>query len=307
VGRLVGEFKPTTMTTLSTSAKEWDQVRSAFATSIMVDTALSSLAQNLDGPDWPLKGKAETPSAYIDLTYDEVTELLALKGQPPERLDQLLEILRDTLAFDDPFGDMVAQAEASSVQDNPILKNLAKLAIPPDYPIELTALSRETLEFCGLEKLTTLAEFAVFAQSMAQSVIVGGDFRTLLNALSHIDEAVIAKFLPFRPGEKGLHLLEAVAFLVRAQPAEAWGTLAAAKGPVPIAISGQLGRLLGQFSGELAELRQRVHNGESVARVVTVLGNPQIEAVVVGLLTPHLSPPPVVSSKRGWFSRWFGR
>jgi len=39
------------------TAKDWDEVRSAFASSIMVDTALSSLAQNLDGPDWPVKSK----------------------------------------------------------------------------------------------------------------------------------------------------------------------------------------------------------------------------------------------------------
>ena len=39
------------------SAKDWDEIRSAFAASIMVNTPLSSLAQNLDGPDWPVRGK----------------------------------------------------------------------------------------------------------------------------------------------------------------------------------------------------------------------------------------------------------
>ena len=48
--------------------KDWDEVRSAFASSIMVNTALSSLAQNLDGPDWPVKGKDETPAKYVDLS-----------------------------------------------------------------------------------------------------------------------------------------------------------------------------------------------------------------------------------------------
>ena len=48
----------------------------AFASSIMVDTQISSLAQNLDGDPWPVKSKEETPSIYIDLSYDEALELL---------------------------------------------------------------------------------------------------------------------------------------------------------------------------------------------------------------------------------------
>lgn len=52
------------------TAKDWDEVRASFASSIMVDTALSSLAQNLEGPDWPIKGPDETPAAYIDLGYE---------------------------------------------------------------------------------------------------------------------------------------------------------------------------------------------------------------------------------------------
>ena len=43
-----------------------------FQTSIMVDTSLSSLAQNLDAPDWPLPGKEETPAKYVDLGFEEL-------------------------------------------------------------------------------------------------------------------------------------------------------------------------------------------------------------------------------------------
>src|SRR3954469_3430949 len=195
---------------MKSTATEWNEVRSAFAASIMVDTAISSLAQNLDGPEWPIKGKDETPSKYIDLSFDEVLELLQLKGQKPERLDQLIGILKETLAFDSPFGDMVEQTQAASNRDNALLKNLAKLSIPENFPITLTALEPGTLEFCKLEKLSTLGEFAVFAQGMSQNVIVGGDFKKLLNALSHVDEASLAEVLPFRRGQKGLHLIEAL-------------------------------------------------------------------------------------------------
>jgi hypothetical protein len=158
----------------ATTAKEWDTIRAAFASSIMVDTSLGSLAQNLDGPEWPIKGKDETPAAYIDLTLEEVVELLALKGQPETRIDDLAGILRETLAFDDPFGEMVEQSAAQEGQDNPLRKNLAKLRIPEDFPITLTGLSAGTREFCALEKLGTLGEFAVFAQGMSRQVIVGG-------------------------------------------------------------------------------------------------------------------------------------
>ena len=54
-----------------TTPQDWDAVRTAFASSILVDTALSSLAENLDGPLWPNPDKSETPANYIDFDYDE--------------------------------------------------------------------------------------------------------------------------------------------------------------------------------------------------------------------------------------------
>src|SRR6187431_959466 len=178
------------------TAKEWDAVRSAFSTSIMVDTPLHVLAQNLDGPEWPIRSRDDTPAKYIDLEFDEVVEVLQLKGQGADRVDQLVEVLRETLAFDTPFGEMVEQSQTASERDNPILKNLARLGIPEHFPIALTSLEAGTLEFCKLEGLSTLGEFAVFAQGMSQNVIVGGDFKKLLNALSHVDEASLAETLP---------------------------------------------------------------------------------------------------------------
>src|SRR6185503_7450835 len=99
---------------MKSTAKDWDEIRTAFATSLMVDTSLNSLAQNLDGPEWPIKGKDETPAKYIDLSFNEVVEMLQLKGQKPERIDQLISLLKETLAFDSPFGEMVEQTQAAS-------------------------------------------------------------------------------------------------------------------------------------------------------------------------------------------------
>jgi hypothetical protein len=275
---------------MKSTAKDWDEVRGAFASSIMVDTALSSLAQNLDAPDWPVKGKDETPAKYIDLSFEEVTELLQLKGQKPERLDQLVSILKETLAFDSPFGEMVTQTEAASARDNPLLKNLAKLGIPENFPIALTSLDAGTLEFCKLEKLATLAEFAVFAQGMSQSVIVGGDFRKLLNALSNVDEAVLAEVLPFRRGAKGLHLIEAVAQAAKTPDAAARVELATT-----------------WFRDELAAIEQELAAGGSLPRLFVSLGHPATEARAAELLKPHLRLPVAEKKKSGFFGRLFNK
>jgi len=266
------------------SAKDWDEVRSAFAASIMVNTPLSSLAQNLDGPDWPVKGKDETPAKYVDLSYDEMIGLLALKGQPPGRADQLVGILKETLAFDNPFGDMVAQTEAAEKKDNQLLKNMARLEIPEAFPIGLTALGADTREFCKLEKLTTLGEFAIFAQDMSQNVIVGGDFRRLLNSLSHIDEQTLAECVPFRPGSKGLHLFEAVA-QAAASPAPAERTAAA----------------VDWFKADLEAIKKDLAGGGTLARSLAVLRNPQVEAKVAELLQPHLGSARGADKKGGLF------
>ena len=277
------------------TAKDWDELRIAFSTSIMVDVSLSSLAQNLDAPDWPIKGKDETPAKYIDLSYDEAVGLLQLKGQKPERIDQLIGILKETLAFDSPFGEMVAQSEASSAKENQLLKNLAKLGIPENFPVTLTALEPGTLEFCKLEKLSTLGEFAVFAQGMSQNVIVGGDFKKLLNALSHVDEAALAEVLPFRRGVKGLHLAEALAQASRAPDAATRAEIATT-----------------WFRADMATIEKDVANGGALTRHFVVLGNADLEKRAANLLRPHLRLPagrsvPVEEKKSGLFGWLFGK
>ena len=276
---------------MKATAKDWDDVRTAFATSIMVDTSLNSLAQNLDGPEWPIKGKDDTPAKYIDLSYEEVVEFLQLKGQSPDRLDQLIGILKETLAFDNPFGDMVEQTQAAADRDNALLKNLAKLGIPENFPIELTSLQPATLEFCKLESLSTLGEFAVFAQSMSQNVIVGGDFRKLLNALSHVDEAALAEALPFRRGHRGLHLVEAVAHAAKTPDGVSRTELATT-----------------WFSNELAAMEKDLAAGGSLERYFVALGDPALEKRAVELLRPHLriAAPPPAKKRTGLFS-WFSR
>lgn len=281
------------MADLTYTEKDWDEIRTAFASSIMVDTQISSLAQNLDGPVWPVKAKEETPSKYIDLTYAEALELLAFKGQPAEKLDLLISIMKETLAFDAPFGDMVEQTQAASVRDNPLLKNMARIGVAENFPISLTALSADTVEFCKLEKLKTLGEFAVFAQGMSQNVIIGGDFRKLLNALSNLDEATLTEILPFRKGSKGLHLVEALGQatrlpnpLAKAQEASVW------------------------FADDFSKIRNDFIDG-SVVRQLGVLGNVELEKKVSDLIRQLIKPgsgaamPEAGKQQSGFFKRFF--
>jgi hypothetical protein len=255
------------------SEKDWDEVRTAFASSIMVDTPISSLAQNLDGPVWPVKSKDETPSKYIDLSYGEALELLALKGQTDDKLDLLISIMKETLAFDSPFGDMIEQTEAASERDNPLLKNMARIGIPVNFPISLTALNADTVEFCKLEDLKTLGEFAVFAQEMSQNVIIGGDFRKLLNALSNLDESTLTEILPFRRGSKGLHLVEALGQATRAANPLAKANEAAA-----------------WFTEDFAQLKKDFTDEPSIARQLGVLGDVVLEKKVLDLIRQLIKP-----------------
>jgi len=317
---------------IKSTAKDWDEVRMGFQTSIMVDTPLSSLAQNLDAPDWPLAGKEETPAKYVDLSFDDLRVLPGLNDHP-ERIDQLIAILRETLTFDNPFGDMVAQTAEAADRDNPLLKNLAKLGISADFPIAHTLVSGDTKEFCALEKITTLGEFAKFAQSMPPHVIVGGDFRTLLNALAHVNEEVLAKMLPFRVGAKGLHLAEALKQVIETLPAGQRLALFKRLGgkvkpedaekvaPMEKAELKQLEAgvreratpLFEVFGDEVRALRETVAKGETVDRQLAVLADPVLEKIAAALLEPVAGAAEAeaeaepAAKKRWWrfLTRWF--
>lgn len=191
------------------SAKEWDEVRAAFGSSIMVDTALTSLAQNLDGLDWPFTGSDEKPSTYLDFTYGELKAEFEGRGNPTAA-DLLVQILRETISFDQPFGEMVKQAEASSDRESPMLRTLSRLEIPENFPLSLVLVDEATRDLCRLEQVDTIGKFALFAQNVSQNVIVGGTFRELLNALAHVDENVLATYLPIRAGTPGLVFIESL-------------------------------------------------------------------------------------------------
>jgi hypothetical protein len=277
-----------TMTAPTTAAKEWDEVRTAFASSIMVDTGLASLAQNLDGLEWPLKGSDETPAGYIDLNFEEALQILRARGLP-NGVELLTRILRETMAFDEPFGEMVKQTEESARRDNPLLRSLSRLNIPENFPLTLTTVDDVARELCRRELLETVGQFALFAQGLSQSVIVGGDFRRLLNALAHVDEVSLAELMPFRVGTTGLHLAEALA--------------QAARAPNPPA---RVAQAIAWFSGEFAGWRECVgKDPQALQQALGVLNNVELEERISALLVVHLPSTPHVGNWWSSFKAWF--
>jgi hypothetical protein len=314
------------------TAQEWDDIRKRFHHSIMADTSLHSLAQNLDTADWPVKGEDETPSKYIDFNYQELLMLPEIAGNE-KRADHLIGILKETLAFDDPFGDMVAQVEESASKENPVLKTLGRLGIPEGYPLTLVNLTEATRIVCTSEGVKTIGEFANLAQQMSTRVVIGGDFRALLNALSHGDEAGIGQFLPFRKGASGLHLPEALglaaASVARSEqlalarnygaklsgPDAATAASIAAEAQTKAAQRIQIATTstLEWFKDATTALIDKVNAGGSLERELVVIGDPAREAIAAHAFRQAAgnrlksAPPAEPARKGGLFSRLFGR
>ena len=296
------------------SAAHWNKLRASFQSSMLVDTRLSSLAESLDTENWPIKGKEETPAKYVDLTLSELQETPEMQANP-ERIRLLMDILEGTLAFDDPFGEMVQAEEASASEDNEVLKNLNRLQISPNFPLALIHLSAESKTLCTNQQLNTLQEFAEFSQSMAQHIVLAGDFRRLLNALAHIDEKTIAAYLPYRPGAKGLHLPESVALLIDSLTTEERLGLYHRYGgrleTEEINLANKPGRqrlneleqelrkrlrpVLEWFTKERDDLRSALEYNQPIDRFFVPLNDPVKETIAVRLAADTIKGPPARS------------
>jgi hypothetical protein len=313
---------------------EWDEIRKKFRHSIMADTSLVSLAQNLDTKEWPHPGEDEKPSKYIDFTYEELLMMPEMAGKE-ENAEHLIGILKETLAFDDPFGDMVTQVEQTSAKENPILKTLSRLAIPEAYPLALANFSEGTRIVCASEGVKTIGEFANLGQQMSTRVVLGGDFRTALNALTHGDEEGIGQFLPYRKGSTGLHLAEAIGLIAAGLPradqltlAKYYGAkLGAAEAPLatkPLTkeqvekletpLRASVAAALDWFKDEKEVLLKHIAEGGTYDRYFVKLNDAAREAIAVRLASAALksvatvkAAAPAEEKKSGFFGRLFGR
>ncbi len=282
----------------------------------MMDTALTSLAENIDGCVWSAKGADETPAAYVDLTYPEVIERLRTRGLPPAVLDDLVDILRGTLAFDESFGEMVGIAGKAEAESDPVPRNLERLGIPASFPVRLCNLTPGTFEFCQREKIEVLSDFLAFSRGASRQVIIGGEFRELLNAISHIDEETIARFLPYRTKTSGLYFIEGLALLVRSLPDESRQRLIKQPDSFPDDLKDRAKLLADYFQGQLAEMQATLKTGTPLSRLVAPLDDLPVEPAVAALLRVYLTPKPApvapaaaqtpTPAKRGFFQRLFG-
>ena len=316
------------------TSTEWDDIRKKFRHSIMADTSLVSLAQNLDTKEWPHKADDEKPSKYIEFGYDELLMLPEIAGSA-DKADHLIGILKETLAFDDPFGDMVAEVEKTAAKDNPILKTLSRLNIPATYPMTLANFSEGTRIVCASEGVKTIGEFANLGQQMSTRVVLGGDFRNALNALTHGDEEGIGQFLPFRKGSTGLHLPEAIglisaglprpeqlglakAYGAKLSPADSAAAKSLTKEQVEKLESGlrvTLNAALEWFKDQKPALVKHLEDGGTYERYFVVINDPAREAIAVKLTAAVLkvaakaaaASPTSEPKKGGIFGRLFGK
>lgn len=316
------------------TSTEWDDIRKKFRHSIMADTSLVSLAQNLDTKEWPHKAEDEKPSKYIEFAYEELLMLPEIAGNA-DKADHLIGILKETLAFDDPFGDMVAEVEKTAAKDNPILKTLSRLNISAAYPMALANFSEGTRIVCASEGVKTIGEFANLGQQMSTRVVLGGDFRNALNALTHGDEDGIGQFLPFRKGSTGLHLPEALGLISASLPrpeqlglAKAYGAklspsdAAAAKSltkeqvaKLESGLRVTLNAALDWFKDQKPALVKHLENGGTYERYFVVINDPAREAIAVKLTSSVLqvsakaaAPSTTAEPKKGGiFGRLFGK
>jgi hypothetical protein len=209
-------------------------------------------------------------------------------------------LLESITTSNDPFGDMVDQVEASSQRDDNVLKNLERLEIPEDFPIIISRVSSATKQLCADEEIKTLSEFIGFSQNMAQNVIVGGDFRNLLNCIAHIDEEGLATFLPFRIGKKGIYLPEAIGHLVDTLEIEDnmnfEEELTEENAEL---ITANMNALFHWFTEEKGELNNiMVENGD-LSRYLLVLNDPAKEKKAATLITLYFQPEKVLPGRKG--------
>lgn len=281
--------------TYSYTEDDWIQLRAHFMGSILVEVNLHKLAQNI-GASWPIKDKDETPARYLDHSFEELINAPGINGQP-SRLQLLLDILKETASFDDPFQEMVPSVPTQGQSGTTSEQMLSRLAIPPEYPVEFSALTIDTRSLCEAEGAETLKDAVTLFQSMAQSIIVGGEVRQFLNSLSHGDLHVLSQYLPVRPGTRGLHLAEAIGVFIRSLPESA--RLACIESPVPGTapspaaeaaferLRARLPALLGWFPEEANTLRDLCARGEPVERFFVTLGQADLENAAARLARSH--------------------
>ncbi|MEO0509597.1 MAG: hypothetical protein AAF065_07035 [Verrucomicrobiota bacterium] len=305
------------------TAEEWNHIRKRFFHSILNETEVAKLGQNV-GVSWPFKGSDETPAKYIEYEFEELESVPGLVGKM-SRIKALMDILRETLAFDDPFGDMVDTVETESREDDTFERILTRIQVPTNYPADFIHFSEETKDLLTKEGVETLIECVHFGQKIARNAVIGGDLKSFLNSLSHKDEVGIARHIPYRRGERGLHLAEAIG-LISEDMTEVAQLHLMSKGGVTLSdeetlklnssselqIEASVKKALDQvadigewFSTEAADLETVFGTGGSPERYFIMINEPRRERIAVQLAKLQFAPEE--EKKSGFLGRLFGR
>ena len=304
--------------TVEVSVENWDALRLRFAGSIFYDTELALLGQNA-GMSWPFRGSDETPGKYLEYEFEDLLTVPGLAGRKG-RVRLLIAILEETLAFDDPFSDMVDTIKAETDSDSGPEKLLSRLDIPQKFPSSLIHFGPDSKRLLFDERLETIGQIIAYSQRNATQTEFPEDFKSLINYFAHRDEIGISRFVPFRVGKRGLHLAEAIGLVARDLPdAVQYELLFQAKvvlKPAEDALRKDLDEEVfkkavseaqsriavacGWFFKEEQELREKIGTTEQMERFFVVLNNPHRERVATVLARLYFGVD-VESGKRGLF------
>lgn len=194
-------------------SEAWDDLRARFSNAELKDIELSQLAKNV-GLSWPFRGEQETAARYLDLDLEALQQVPGLIGKK-RRIRTLMDILRETLAFDDPFAEMIGVVEAGEGCVGACEKSLLAYGIPNNYPAACTPQDAQTAEWVRANGIDELGRFVALGELRVQEGEASPELRECINALAQGSEPAIARYLPIRSGCQGLHLPEAVGLLVR--------------------------------------------------------------------------------------------
>lgn len=278
------EAAPVSPLELRTTPEAWDLLRTEFQRSLLVETSLPSLAENIDGCVWPISGPDETPGAYIDLNHEELIAKLKAQGQSAKLLDNLADILRGTIAFDESFGDMAGIASKAEAETDPVKRNLERLDISEEFPVRLCNFTPGMQEFCVREGIVNLGQFLSFTRGASRQVFISGEFKELLNAVSYVDEAVIARYLPYRGKTPGLYLVEGLAFIARSLSVEQRAQIVKRPENLPPMALVKAQEYAAYFEEQLDGMRAAISAGTPLNRMAAPLDDLALEPATAAIL-----------------------
>ena len=301
------------------TSEDWNSIRERFSGSMFEEIELAILAQNA-GKNWPFKGSGETAAKYLEFDLEELHSVPGLIGKK-SRVNTLIAFLEETLAFDDPFSDLVDKVEADSEIDETFERILTRLDIDLQFPAQFLHFGDATITRLSEEGVATLIDVVRVAQKLDLDSHKFTDLRSFLNGLSNRDETDMAQHMPYRIGAKGLHLVESINLLGRElpQPAKAYALRTAGievsegagvevsdhdQAAVELALK-QIGERCRHFKEDAKELQAISKDREALERHLIVINNAEEERVSAALIRLHYG---VASDKKsGFFGKLLGR